>query len=160
MKRKDLLIKSCLVLIITFLLVFSNIIYSTMMTDTVMYWKSTSETTTIAWNAPEVNEEETNVPEGYKVVLLWVQGSEILQTYDMGITTETQITLEAPRVGCFVAGVTAYNAAGDGETAYSSDSSYATVNGEPRSWMLTYYMEKPGPIVIGKITKEIKKWLK
>jgi len=154
MKRKDILIKSCLISIMTFLLTFSNLIYSTMVTDTVMYWKPTSETFTMGWDAPE------GIVDGYKVYLYWVQGSEILQTYNMGTTAETQLTISTPRVGCFVAGVRAFNEAGDGPIAYSNNPEQASVNGEPRAWMINYFMDKPGPIIIGKITKEIKKWLR
>jgi hypothetical protein len=115
---------------------------ATVVTDYVIYWKSTAESTTVSWDAP------AGTVDGYKIVLLWVVGTKILQTYDVGTTTANEFTFDAPRVGHFVVGVSAYNSAGESEFAYSNDETYATVDGNPRAWIITYYLDSPGPIII------------
>jgi len=122
----------------------------TYMTDVVSYWKSTAETATIAWDRPACTDDETtnNCPVGYHVQLLWLQADKVLQVYDKGTTTDTQMVVSAPRAGIFLIRINAYNDAGASTWANSNDPAYATVNGTSRAWMLIFYVASPGPIII------------
>lgn len=153
------LLNKCVMILLTLLLIVSSAqnAYSIMVTDYYNYWYSNSETPpTITWTAST----STDVIK-YQVVAQWVVGTEIRQTFNIGEVTATEIQIPAPKIGSFIIGVRAVDSEGlSSPYIYSNVSANSNVNGQPRAWMITYYMDKPGGIIIGAIaTKDIKEIL-
>lgn len=142
------ILKKFSIVIITLIFVlfsFQNI-YGIMTTDYYNYWYSNSETPpTIAW----ASSTSTDVVK-YQVVVQWIVGTEIRQTFNIGEVTTTEIQIPAPKIGSFIVGVRSVDSEGlYSPYIYSNISANSLVNDRPRAWMITYYMAKPGNIIIG-----------
>lgn len=141
-------IKKYIVLLLSLILIVASTqsAYSMMVTDYYNYWYSNSETApTITWT-PSTSADVVK----YNVVAQWIVGTEIRQTYNIGDVTTNEIQIPSPKIGSFVIGVKAVDSEGlSSPYIYSNVSSNATVNGQPKAWMITYYMAKPGGIIIG-----------
>lgn len=147
--RKNKLI---VLFIMVFILVVSISAYSVMTTDYYNYWYSDSESApVVAWE-PSISSDVVK----YNVVALWIVGTEVRQTYNIGDVTSNEVSIPAPRIGSFIIGVKAVDSKGlSSPYIYSSVGANSIVNGQPKPWMITYYMGKPGPIIIGKFKTKI-----
>lgn len=145
--------KKILTLLVTilFILYSAQSAYGLMTTDYYNYWYSNSETPpVITWTAST----STDVVK-YNVVAQWIVGTEIRQTYNLGDVTTNQISIPTPKIGSFIIGVKAVDSEGlSSPYIYSNVSTNSTVNGQPRAWMITYYMAKPGGIIVGALTNK------
>jgi len=110
--------------------------------DITIYWAETDEVVTAEWDA---------VPNAsyYECKLDWVRGDKILQTYSLGTTTDTQISITAPRAGMFIASVRSCDS-NDVCSVWvlSTDPNSATVDGEHKAWMIVFSLAGAGPIII------------
>lgn len=114
--------------------------------DTTIYWYETDETVTTGWDASA----DTAY---YKVRANWIRGDTLMQTYDLGTTTNLEMVIPAPRAAVFVIGVQACNSSDECSSwAESNDPAYATVDGQPKAWLLIFSLAGTGPIIIS--TKE------
>jgi hypothetical protein len=103
-------------------------------TDTTTYWITTDKTINVSWDA-------VTKATSYNVVVQWVRGTKILQTYTIGNVTTTNINITLPRVGTFVVGIQSVNSAGQtGSFCYSNDSTCTTVNGSTKTWVIEGYL--------------------
>lgn len=94
--------------------------------DSATYFLHTGEQVTAAWDACEgATRYECHI-------------YLILQSlaYPLPSTTATQITFVLPRTGPYIVKVRACNDAGCSAWAESNKKEFATVNGEPRGWIL------------------------
>jgi len=109
----------------------TNIDYTT---ETTTYWVTTDKTITVSWDA--ISGAST-----YNVVIQWIRGTKVLQTYSMGSTTELTTTMSLPRVGTFVIGIQGVDSSGTlGEFCYSNDSTCSTVNSSGKAWVIEGYL--------------------
>jgi len=110
--------------------------------DITIYWAETNEPITMEW--------DVSVGAAYyECELDWMQGSKVLQTYSFGTTTNTQISMTAPRAGVFIARIRACDSINRCSIWVSStDSTYAIVDGEHKGWLIIFTMSGPGPIII------------
>lgn len=109
--------------------------------DITIYWAKTNEIVTAEWDAvPNTSH--------YECKLDWIRGDKILQTYSLGTTTDTQISITAPRAGIFIASVRACNGNECSIWALSTDLTYATVDGEYKAWIIVFSLAGSGPIII------------
>ncbi len=108
--------------------------------DITIYWAKTNEPMVLEWDpVPNVNY--------YECKLDWIQGDKVLQTYSLGTTTNTQITITAPRAGVFVVRVRACEVSCS-DWVLSIDTKYATVDGEHKAWIIIFSLPGVGPIII------------
>lgn len=139
-------------LVVLFLLFSVQGAYSMMVTNYYNYWYSNSEAPpTITWDPSP----STDVVK-YHVIAQWIVGTEVRQVYDIGEVSTNEISVPSPRIGSFIIGVRAIDSEGlTSPYIYSNISSDALVDNQPRSWMITYYMSKPGDIIIGALQNKI-----
>ena len=104
-----------------------------------VYWIST-DTVKIAWDPVE------NVQK-YEVKLVWLDPDTPFE-YNLGFTTDTYMVITRPRVGHFKAMVRSCRVDPDGTEVFSTDwadstnAKYATVDGEPKPWILFFKVPK------------------
>jgi hypothetical protein len=113
--------------------------------DMAVYWYYTDETVTASWDEP------TGSPAYYRVRANWIRGDKVLQTYNLGTTPNLDMVIPAPRAGAFVIGVQACDGSDQcSPWAESSNDTYATVDGQPKAWLLIFSLAGTGPIIISK----------
>ncbi|MHA2010359.1 MAG: hypothetical protein ACXADW_20460 [Candidatus Hodarchaeales archaeon] len=114
--------------------------------DMTIHWYETDETATVAWNA-------SAGATYYNVRANWIRGDAVLQEYPLGTTANLELVIPAPRAAAFVIGVQACNSSDECSSwAESNNTTYATVDGQPKAWVLIFSLAGTGPIIIS--TKE------
>jgi hypothetical protein len=119
----------------------TNVDYTT---ETTTYWITTDKPVSISWDTstdPAVT--------SYTLVMQWIRGTKVLQTYNMGDTTTNTKSIMLPRVGTFVVGIKAVNSRGtSSEFCYSNDTTCASVNNTNKPWVIEGYLPSVGGVVI------------
>ncbi len=103
-----------------------------------IYADYTSRPVTIAWDA--VSNATRYEFEGYS----YERKANILT----GSTQQTQIILTVPKTGITIFKVKACNDTECSIFAESTDAAYATVDGQPKGWVILRYLEPAGDIGI------------
>ena len=109
--------------------------------DITIYWVRTDEVVTVEWDAEPYADY-------YEHKIEWIQGDKVLQTYQLGTTTNAQINITAPRAGVFVISGRVWVDGICSDWVSSTDPMYAIVDGEHKGWLIIFTMAGPGPIII------------
>jgi hypothetical protein len=110
------------------------------------YWYTTDKKATIAWDAPDALMGDL-----YELKLAWLEtGTEYL----VGSTPNLEYAIQAPRVGHFEIFLRAVRPSEPEAARYSpwvrtTDPTVATVDGQPKGWILYFQMAAPGGVIIG-----------
>lgn len=137
--------KHITVFILTLLLTSSIAFAEWEKKDYVTYFGTTDKSITCAWDAVEN-------AQGYQVELYHVERDSITRIASEGLT-DTQIEINLPRSGHFVARIRACEdyptCENYSEWSESINPEVATVDGEARGWWIYGHVAPPGPIIIG-----------
>lgn len=83
----------------------------------------------------------------YEVIATWIDPTNEFE-YDLGETTNTQITVSRPRTGHFKFKVRACSDSECSEWSESTDPTKATVDSQPKGWWVFWKVPPPtGPVI-------------
>ena len=140
-------------LLVGLLMLFPTLLFGGEVYDVVTYWDFTEKYETVAWDPVQDNpdtEEVESAAEYYNIKMLHIEQNVELARGRVD-HPGTQAALVFPRSGHYKVMVNACNHDSEGveqcsDWAESTNSQYATVDGQPKGWWVYRHISPPGPL--------------